>query len=598
MKRVVAVFGSCLLVVGVVFPSSASAEFEVFQRTLAIFSGSSTNLTLLQKSQVKAAVAANPNAEKFICTGIRFHAQPMSVNIMVRKRAKEACEYAKQLNPNLSTWYQNKPTQARSYAGRVLLTIKSPANKVESGNGPESDQNTGPVPLLEPSIQGTVGGRVGIGFGTWPSEWPRLVAHNIFICEGDPNITASRWEKDCEPFNIVKTPGYILPDSEQGKYLVLSIERNNLKWESGTYVVKSGVITNPFPASAPIPLRAPAIIGGATTQTEVSFDTGTWPLGWDVTVASSLYVCVSNPLGNSDLLGSPACPLLTNAVNGPHVLQSDFAGRYLAARVVLTNGFTYKNYDLFRASLISSFIPSPAREPRIIGSEIVGETMTLDTGEWASPLSVVETYSVLVLCEAPLQQTMSRAKHGINVPVGCKAVSGVARLPATTDANWAGRYVGAIIHLVSSSGDYFDYKLGSPEPMKAVSPPIQQPIDPPEDQDGSSGVGDPSNDGQVTYVDNVSRRPLGNYCRYEFPNARFISGTVEIPSPSDFVERWGTSKTLYEATFVQNADGGYVTNARAYRYWRNNHLENWQRVDEEPLSWEWPVVSIVCRVFN
>ena len=44
---------------------------------------------------------------------------------MVRKRAKAACEYAKQLNPDLSTWYQNKPTQARSYAGKVLLTVKS-----------------------------------------------------------------------------------------------------------------------------------------------------------------------------------------------------------------------------------------------------------------------------------------------------------------------------------------------------------------------------------------------------------------------------------------------------------------------------------------
>jgi hypothetical protein len=49
---------------------------------------------------------------------------------MVRKRAKAACEYAKELNPSLSTWYQNKPTQARSYAGKVLLTIKTPKGPV------------------------------------------------------------------------------------------------------------------------------------------------------------------------------------------------------------------------------------------------------------------------------------------------------------------------------------------------------------------------------------------------------------------------------------------------------------------------------------
>jgi len=108
-------------------PETSSSRFTANQKTLATFSGSATGLTSQQMSQVKAAVEANPNAEKFICTGIRYYSQPMSVNIMVRKRAKAACDYAKELNPSLSTWYQNKPTQARSYAGKVLLTVKSPS---------------------------------------------------------------------------------------------------------------------------------------------------------------------------------------------------------------------------------------------------------------------------------------------------------------------------------------------------------------------------------------------------------------------------------------------------------------------------------------
>ena len=105
---------------------SAGIQYAVYQKTLSAFSDTSTTLTSLQKAQVEAAVEANPDAEKFICTGIRYFSQPMSVNIMVRKRAKAACDYAKQLNPNLSTWYQNKPTQAQSYAGKVLLTVKTP----------------------------------------------------------------------------------------------------------------------------------------------------------------------------------------------------------------------------------------------------------------------------------------------------------------------------------------------------------------------------------------------------------------------------------------------------------------------------------------
>jgi hypothetical protein len=124
MRKLIALFGSVLLVAGFITPSSASAEYEVSQRTLATFSGSATNLTSHQMAQVKAAVYANPSAEKIISTGIRFESAPMSENITVRKRAKAACDYAKSLNPALSTFFQNKPTKARSFAGKVLLTIK------------------------------------------------------------------------------------------------------------------------------------------------------------------------------------------------------------------------------------------------------------------------------------------------------------------------------------------------------------------------------------------------------------------------------------------------------------------------------------------
>jgi len=123
---------SLVLVGSIATPTQASVQYSVSQRTLATFAGDLVTLTPQQRAQIKAAVDDNPNAEKFICTGIRFETQPMSVNIMVRQRAKAACDYAKSLNPNLSTWFQNKPTKARSFAGKVLLTVKTastpPAN--------------------------------------------------------------------------------------------------------------------------------------------------------------------------------------------------------------------------------------------------------------------------------------------------------------------------------------------------------------------------------------------------------------------------------------------------------------------------------------
>jgi hypothetical protein len=137
MRRSLAVLSSFLLVVGFSVPAQSSGTApKPYQKTLSTFSGDSTTLTAAQRNQIRVAVEANPNAEKFICTGIRFATQPMSVNIMVRKRAKAACDYAKQLNPNLSIWFQNKPTQARSFAGKVLLTVKS---RDSAGEQPYSD---------------------------------------------------------------------------------------------------------------------------------------------------------------------------------------------------------------------------------------------------------------------------------------------------------------------------------------------------------------------------------------------------------------------------------------------------------------------------
>lgn len=94
------------------------------QKSIRTFRVGSTSITDLQKAVIKNMVDAQPTADKFICTGIRREGGTMSENLMVRKRAKAACDYAKSLNPELSTWYQSKVTSAPSYVGRVLLVEK------------------------------------------------------------------------------------------------------------------------------------------------------------------------------------------------------------------------------------------------------------------------------------------------------------------------------------------------------------------------------------------------------------------------------------------------------------------------------------------
>ena len=128
LKKLIA----ALALLGLMFlglsPAQAETNYFPTQKTLTDAVGRAVLLSDIQKAEIEAVVKDNPNAEKFICTGIRLAGTSDRMNLVVRKRAKEACDYAKELNPKLSTWYRSKTTTAKSYNGRVLLVLKTPAN--------------------------------------------------------------------------------------------------------------------------------------------------------------------------------------------------------------------------------------------------------------------------------------------------------------------------------------------------------------------------------------------------------------------------------------------------------------------------------------
>jgi hypothetical protein len=128
MKRLIAVLAFLGLMFLGLSQAQAESKYVPTQKTLTDAVGRAILLSDIQKAEIEAVVRNNPKAEKFICTGIRLVGTSDRMNLVVRKRAKEACDYAKKLNPELSTWYQSKTTNAASYNGRVLLVLKTPAN--------------------------------------------------------------------------------------------------------------------------------------------------------------------------------------------------------------------------------------------------------------------------------------------------------------------------------------------------------------------------------------------------------------------------------------------------------------------------------------
>lgn len=195
VRASIGMISSLALVFGFATPAATATKYVAVQKTLSPFSSSATSLTSTQRAEVRRVVEANPDAEKFICTGIRYFSQPMSENIKVRARAKAACEFAKELNPNLSTWFQNKPTQARSYAGKVLLTLKVPestgtAAERSGGNqagfatgGPETWLNS---TAKKPGGLCTVEGAREFPRGATPLECRRVTLATLrWVASGD-----------------------------------------------------------------------------------------------------------------------------------------------------------------------------------------------------------------------------------------------------------------------------------------------------------------------------------------------------------------------------------------------------------------------------
>ena len=116
-------------------PAQAEAKYVPTQKTLTDAVGRAILLSDIQKAEIEAVVKENPNAEKFICTGIRLVGTSDRMNLVVRKRAKEACDYAKELNPNSQPGTNQKPPRPEAITGSVLL-------------GPEDSHPTSQLPEL------------------------------------------------------------------------------------------------------------------------------------------------------------------------------------------------------------------------------------------------------------------------------------------------------------------------------------------------------------------------------------------------------------------------------------------------------------------
>jgi hypothetical protein len=106
-------------------PIGAYASDQVDQKTVSGVVGKS--LAASAKGQVSRFVAEYALASSLTCTAIRKFSGSLAAS---RASAKLICDYAKKLNPALRVSYQSKVTNKSGFAGKVLVTFRTPASSI------------------------------------------------------------------------------------------------------------------------------------------------------------------------------------------------------------------------------------------------------------------------------------------------------------------------------------------------------------------------------------------------------------------------------------------------------------------------------------
>jgi hypothetical protein len=108
-------------------PTSSSASnlqqisSKSLVKVLTDHPGAATALTSKQKSEIRRVLAKGKGNQNIVCTGTSLAGQRESMYRVVLLRAQLVCEYAKSVDPSITTSVKERIVKARNLNGRVEI---------------------------------------------------------------------------------------------------------------------------------------------------------------------------------------------------------------------------------------------------------------------------------------------------------------------------------------------------------------------------------------------------------------------------------------------------------------------------------------------
>ena len=118
---------SLAIVALLINPTSSSASnlqqisSKSLVKVLTDHPGAATALTSKQKSEIQRVLAKGKGNQNIVCTGTSLAGQRESMYRVVLLRAQLVCEYAKSVDPSITTSVKERIVKARNLNGRVEI---------------------------------------------------------------------------------------------------------------------------------------------------------------------------------------------------------------------------------------------------------------------------------------------------------------------------------------------------------------------------------------------------------------------------------------------------------------------------------------------
>ncbi|GIU96055.1 MAG: hypothetical protein KatS3mg012_2512 [Gaiellaceae bacterium] len=271
-----------------------------------------------------------------------------------------------------------RPARPGFRAGRAALLAASALALLAPLSGSARTQ-VAPANTAPPTITGSAvkGETLVANTGSWSGTTPISFAFEWLRCNSEG--------ASCSTISGASGTTYVVASADVGNRIRLRVTATNSDGSAAAVSDPTAVVTE---TAGPVNRGEPAISGTPAVGQRLQATQGSWEGAQPITFTYQWVRCGAD----GGLPDGSNCAFIPGATGTSYVLTQQDVGFRLRVRVTATNASGSTTVASNATEAIRGQAPVNTRLPRITGSMVEGQTVTLDRGTWTGATPITFTY--------------------------------------------------------------------------------------------------------------------------------------------------------------------------------------------------------------